>query len=143
MKSLALFFCFVLLAGCATTEVPQLIVKEYRSRIEPTSPPIQEIRADNPFYSAAADPSLVTFASATDRKLRIRIDNGKWFAVLPGKSKSFSFPVPIGHNDIEKHSAQILIERPTRHYGSWDTGRTFNFYIRLDGSPQTFYLSDR
>ena len=143
MKSLSLFFYFVLLAGCATTEIPQLIVKEYRSQIKPTGPPIQEIRPDNPFYSASGDPSLVTFISTTDRKLRVRVDNKKEFILLLGESKCFSFPVPIGPHDIEKHTVRVIVERPTRHHGSWDTARTFTFYIHLNGSPQMFYLSDR
>ena len=143
MKTLSLFFCVVLVAGCATTEVPQLIVKEYRSQIKPTSPPVQEIRADNPFYSTASDPSLVTFISATDRKLRVKIDEQGEFRLLPDESKCFSFSVPIGPRDIGKHTVRVIVEKPTRHYGVWETGRIFNFYIRLDGSPQTFYLSDR
>ena len=145
-KPFALFFCFIVLAvaaKCAATEIPQLVIKKYPSQIEPTHLPLQTIKADNPFYSVANDPSLVTFISATDRKLHITIDNRYNFSLLPNKSKCLAFPINPGREDIAKHTVQVRVERLTQYYGSWDTTRTFNFYIRLDGQPQMFSLSDR
>ncbi len=145
-KTCALFFCFILLvvvAECAATEIPQLVIKKYPSQIEPTHPPLQTIKADDPFYSVAGDPSLVTFTSATDRKLHITIDDRYKFYLPPGKSKCFAFPINSGREDIAKHTVRVRVERLTQYYGSWDTIRTFNFYIHLDGQPQIFYLSDR
>lgn len=131
MKILVLVVSYGLLiaglAGCATSGVPEVIVRHYDYRVKPP---------ETPYESTFDDPSLVVFKSQTYRRIRIEI-NGQTPITIEAYDAS-----PNIHLRIGDYPVRVIIEKPTAVHGTWQVIQFFTIHIRPEGRAQIFHICD-